>query len=203
MLKKVAVLICIFMVIYIGFLLYKNSLIKKEKGEKNKYIDQIKNGLLSYALLKTADKNDLKNFDMNYKNFDGTKLPMFSGYSTSNACLSYIIDKDEFRKCQFYTPTMEDKIVAIEKYLEKNFDSDKKVEEFFNKFIELIEEGETSEDSEPLNESIIEIEKDKIQDIIDEEYKKVETEISSIPINVSCETITKKIKDKFIDKTRS
>ena len=203
MLKKVAVLICIFMVIYIGFLLYKNSLIKKEKGEKNKYIDQIKNGLLSYALLKTADKNDLKNFDMNYKNFDGTKLPMFSGYSTSNACLSYIIDKDEFRKCQFYTPTMEDKIVAIEKYLEKNFDSDKKVEEFFNKFIELIEEGETSEDSEPLNESIIEIEKDKIQDIIDEEYKKVETEISSIPINVSCETITKKIKDKFIDKKRS
>ena len=203
MLKKVAVLICIFMVIYIGFLLYKNSLIKKEKGEKNKYIDQIKNGLLSYALLKTADKNDLKNFDMNYKNFDGTKLPMFSGYSTSNACLSYIIDKDEFRKCQFYTPTMEDKIVAIEKYLEKNFDSDKKVEEFFNKFIELIEEGETSEDSEPLNESIIEIEKDKIQDIIDEEYKKVETEISSRPINVSCETITKKIKDKFIDKKRS
>jgi hypothetical protein len=203
MLKKVAVLICIFMVVYIGFLLYKNSVVKKEKGEKNKYIDQIKNGLLSYALLKTANKDDLKNFDMNYKNFDGTRLPMFSGYSTSNACLSYIIDKDEFRKCQFYTPTMEDKIVAIEKYLEKNFDSDKKVEEFFNKFIEQIEEGETSENSEPLNETIIEMEKDTIQDIIDEEYKKVEAEISSIPINVSCETVTKKIKDKFIDKKRS
>lgn len=181
------------MVIYIGFLLYKNSLIKKEKGEKNKYIDQIKNGLLSYALLKTADKDDLKNFDMNYKNYDGTKLPMFSGCDIRNACLSYIIDKDEFKKYQFYTPTMEDKIVAIEKYLEKNFDSDKKVEEFFNKFIEQIEGEETSDESfESLNEPLI-----------DEESKKIEAEINSVPINVSCETVTRKIKEKLNDKKKS
>lgn len=190
MLKKLLILITFIIVIYIGYSLYQYSLIK-QKSQKNKHIDQIKNGLLSYALLKTANKDDLKNFDMNYKNFDGTRLPMFSGYSTSNACLSYIIDKDEFKKCQFYTPIMEDKIVAIEKYLEKNFDSDKKVEEFFNKFIEQIEGKELSNEPESNINEVIE-EPIEIKGLVDAETK-------SIPINISCETVATKIKSKIVN----
>jgi len=131
------------MIIYILYLLYQIGLLKPKP--KNKSLEVLKNGLLSYALLKTSPEEDLKDFNMNYKSFDGNKLPMFSGYSTSNACLSYIIDKEDFKKSLFYTPIMEDKIIAIEKYLEKNFDSDKKVADFFDMFVELMDKNDVKE----------------------------------------------------------
>lgn len=191
--KKFTIIIIIILVIYIAFLLYT----KFQQSSKNKHIEQLKNALLSYALLKTSngkELRELKNFDMNYKNFDGTRLPMFSGCSTSNACFSYIIDKEDFRKDLFYTPVMEDKIVAIEKYLEKNFDSDKKIEEFFNKFIEQIDkkEEEKSDKNEQTDKEPIEI-----KNVVDEEIEK-----KSIPVNISCEKVVRKIKEKIMGDTK-
>jgi hypothetical protein len=125
------------------YLLYQNFLLKSKP--KNKSLEILKNGLLSYALLKTSNKDDLKSFNMNYKSFDGTKLPMFSGCSMINACLSYIQDKEDFRKSLFYTQKMDDKTIAIEKYLDRNFDTDQKVIDFFEKFIDLMDGNEDKE----------------------------------------------------------
>lgn len=138
------IILILILIIYIVFLLYKNS----SNKQKNNSLEALKNGLLSYALLKTSDKDDVSSFNMNYKSYDGTKLPMFSGCSTSNACLSYIVDKDQFKKSFFYTKVMEDKITAIEKYLEKNFDTDDKIKEFFDMFIEKMDNKEESSDDD-------------------------------------------------------
>jgi len=48
--------------------------------------------------------------------------------------MSYIIDSNEFKKSKFYSPMMECKLYAIEKYLSTNFDTDEKVHQFFKEF---------------------------------------------------------------------
>jgi hypothetical protein len=106
----------------------------KNGGEKNKRVEALKNGLLSYALNKVK-KDDFDHLNFAYQNFDGTKLPSMSGCDLVNACTSYIIDKHEFRQSRFYTPHMESKVDAIDKYLEKNFDTDTKVIDFMEAFI--------------------------------------------------------------------
>lgn len=135
------VLCCILLIVYY---LHKDD----KSTYKNDNLEVLKNGLLSYALSKT-NKDDLSSFDMNYQHYDGTKLPMFSGNSTSNACLSYIMSKTDFRKSKMYTKSMEEKITAIEKYLNKNFDTREKVTDFFEKFIDAFEnKGENLNDTE-------------------------------------------------------
>jgi hypothetical protein len=82
-------------------------------------------------------KNDIDNLQMNYSNFDGTKLPMFSGYDIINSCMTYIQDKDDLKNGLFYSKHMETKIDAIDKYLVKQFDTDSKIIDFFDKFINI------------------------------------------------------------------
>lgn len=98
-------------------------------------IDYLKNGLLSYALFRTR-QHDIERLNTDYEHYDGTKLPMSSGSSLSNACLSYMIPKEEFKKDPWYTKQMENKIDAINKYIDHNFDTNDKVIEFFDSMLE-------------------------------------------------------------------
>lgn len=122
------------LLIYIGIL----HTYRKHGGEKNKRVEVVKNGLLSYALNKVK-KDDFDHLNFAYQNFDGTKLPSMSGCDIVNACTSYIIDKQEFRKNPFYTPHMESKLDAIDKYLDTHFDTDAKVIDFMEAFINIKE----------------------------------------------------------------
>lgn len=102
--------------------------------KKLQNVEILKNALLSFALSRVNQK-DFDHWNMNYATFDGTKLPMMSGYDLPNALCSYIVDKADLRKGPFYTKSMEDKNTAIDKYLAKNFDSHEKVQEFLNNFV--------------------------------------------------------------------
>lgn len=102
---------------------------------KTYHIEQLKNALLSYALntIKINDPNfkPFSDFRMDYENFDGTQLPMFSGCDITNACFTYI------KQCEETNLYMEDKQIAIQKYLIKNLNTSEQIVNFFNKFVEL------------------------------------------------------------------
>ena len=103
---------------------------------KNNRIETLKNALLAFAL-NSVRSDDFDGLNMNYKAFDGTKLPSMSGFNLNNAFNSYIISKDDLRKSPFYSKVMEDKTIAIEKYLEKQFDTDIKVKQFLSDVINM------------------------------------------------------------------
>ena len=107
---------------------------KQKKKPALKNIEVLKNALLTFALAHTK-KQDFDNLNMKYASMDGTKLPMLSGATTTNACFSYILDNDEFRKDPLYTPIMNHKLMAIERYLARNFDTEKKTIAFFEEFM--------------------------------------------------------------------
>lgn len=109
---------------------------KNREEQKNKNVEALKNALLSYALHQVK-KGDVDRFNFAYNTFDGTKLPPMSGCDTVNACTTYIIDKQEFKRSPWYTPQMESKLVAIDKYLDMQFDSDAKVVDFVEDFINM------------------------------------------------------------------
>lgn len=93
-------------------------------------VERLKDALLSFALAKTCEKNMSK--DMFYEKYDGTKLPMISGTSLTNACFTYIVDINEVKNSPIYT---ESKLNAIYKYINKNLNTDDKVVVFFENFI--------------------------------------------------------------------
>lgn len=99
-------------------------------------VERLKNALLSFAL-SVACKNDISD-DMMYGNYDGTKLPRMAGASVANACFTYILDIAEFRRTPLYTQVMEAKILAIQKYIDANLDTEQKVLDFFEKFVSEI-----------------------------------------------------------------
>ena len=107
----------------------------QRKNKKSLPIEQLKNALLSYALMKVK-VSDIDESSFSYKHFDGTKLPMLSGCDIEMACFSYILDKYEFRKGEFYSSIMEDKLDAITKYLDTNLGTQKQVTGFFRDFID-------------------------------------------------------------------
>lgn len=104
-------------------------------AQKTDRVEMLKNALLTFALAR-VNQEDFDNENMNYAEFDGSKLPMLSGADATNALMSYIIDKGKLRKDPFYTKIMEDKVAAIEKYLAVHFDSDDKVEAFIADLIQ-------------------------------------------------------------------
>ena len=103
---------------------------------KNKQLETLKNALLTFALSRVCS-SDFDDFNMNYASFDGSKLPSMSGSNMNTALSSYITSKEDLMKSPFYTKHMENKIIAIEKYLEKQFDTDDKVEKFLTKFLDV------------------------------------------------------------------
>jgi LytS/YehU family sensor histidine kinase len=120
-----------------AYYVYKIIFDKQKTSKPHEPLECLKNALLAHALVKIR-YNDMNN-SMNYASFDGTKLPMLSGCSVANACFSYIISKQEFRKGPFYSQIMESKIDAIEKYLNKNLDTDEKVVSFFDDYVEKVQ----------------------------------------------------------------
>lgn len=95
---------------------------RTKKEGSSVYVDYLKNGLLAYALLKTTGNHHTGSYD-------GTRLPPFSGSNIRNTCITYIIeDKQEVKE-------IEDKRVAIQKYLAAQFDTYDKVVTFFDKFV--------------------------------------------------------------------
>lgn len=117
---------------------------------KNQHVERLKNALLTYSL--AIVKHDaFDDTNMQYNTFDGSKLPTLSGYSTANACFTYIQDKHEFRKSLFYSRVMEEKLTAIEKYLHAHFDSTSDVVTFFDTFIEKISNAKDDDESDISN----------------------------------------------------
>jgi hypothetical protein len=113
-------------------------------------VDHLKNALLSMALI-TVKKDDINNdFNIEYKSYDGTKLPPISGCSINNAYLTYIM-KNPFDWI-LYTRQMDDKQMAIQKYLDKNLNTREQMVEFFDSFVNKIftkksEEHDSDDDS--------------------------------------------------------
>ena len=99
----------------------------------NKSINNLKNALLSLFLLLVCKKDIDKNRD--YTKYNGSKLPPFSGNSIENALMSYIISKDTLATSGFSSKTMVDHQDAINKYLNKKLNNDKKISKLFNKFM--------------------------------------------------------------------
>ena len=107
----------------------------------NQHVEKLKNALLTYAL-KEVYTSKFEDLNLNYSTYDGSTLPHMSGYSFENACFSYIVNKNEFRKHPFYTKTMEDKLIAIEKFLDKHIDSDAAAMDLFTDFVKKIDSEE-------------------------------------------------------------
>jgi hypothetical protein len=98
-------------------------------------IEKLKNALLTLALTKVRDEDFDESFE--YAKYTGNKLPPLSGINAPNSFFTYIINKEEFKNDMFYSKPMEEKIIAIEKYLEKNLGTDEQVTEFFDSYMEL------------------------------------------------------------------
>jgi hypothetical protein len=112
------------------------ALVSKFNSKKrhHDFVESLKNALLSFALAKVY-REKFDDFNMEYRSFDGSTLPMMSGCSITNACFTYIQDKEMLRKNVFYTQHMENKIEAIEKFIHTHFDSTESVIDFFETFI--------------------------------------------------------------------
>ena len=137
MLHIVALGICTSVISYVCYVC-RASFVSRSLNKKTESLDLLKNALLAHAIVKARSK-DIDHNNMNYKSFDGKNLPMMSGCDMTNACFSYIINKEDFRKGPWYSPFMEDKIDAIEKYLEINFDTNEKALAFFNEYVRALE----------------------------------------------------------------
>lgn len=86
-------------------------------------LDQLKSALLSYALHQVHGDN-VDDSNMHYASFDGSKLPVLSGYDILNACMSY-----------YNKTTRNEKHNAIVRYLQKNLSTREQVEQFFQTFV--------------------------------------------------------------------
>lgn len=106
-----------------------------ENKPKMKNVEKLKNALLSFALLVSMNSENRKDLDMNYTNFDGVKLPHFSGCNITNACFSYITDDTPDVSIMAY------KQEAINKYLEKNLNTEQQVIIFFDNFADTYTES--------------------------------------------------------------
>lgn len=124
---------------FVTYCTYKAYLLSKnvQNNGTPTALESLKNSLLTFALLKLK-QNDIDKWNMKYDSFNGSKLPMISGASLENACFSYILDIDRYKKSFLFTKNMEDKVIAIEKYLQNNFDTNEKVVNFFNEFVQLV-----------------------------------------------------------------
>lgn len=67
-----------------------------------------------------------------------------AGYNIVNACTSYIIDKNEDMKMFYKTSQMNSKLDSIDRYLDKHFDTDAKVDEFMEAFIKGADSNESN-----------------------------------------------------------
>jgi hypothetical protein len=102
----------------------------QKKEQKNTNLEQLKNALLTYHMTEVF-ANKIERGPITTV-FDGSSLPPLSGYNLINACFSYIMDEDEFKKHPFYTQTMAMKHKAIDRFLELNLNTREQVTKFFD-----------------------------------------------------------------------
>ena len=154
---NIGIVLGFFMGITFFVIIYKNFM---ENTESMSATSRLKNALLSYALLKVK-KDDFVGLDsgvsfvdlttpiINYKTYDGDKLPRLHGFSIVNALMSYIVKPN--KSFFYYTDHMNDKYNAIEKYIQKHLATDAQVIDFFQTFYEF--EGEVKSKMEPIRET--------------------------------------------------
>ncbi len=94
--------------------------IESEK-EINK-VEKLKNGLLTYSLIKINQK-DFNDNNINNILFTGKYLPKLDGSSIENSCINYINNKDLM------------KYKAINLYLDSHFTTEEEIINFLTKFI--------------------------------------------------------------------
>jgi hypothetical protein len=104
---------------------------RRPRMKIHKAVEMLKNSLLTQALA-VVRASDFSN-DHDYSSYDGTKLPPLSGEVTdwNNSTLSYIVDLDEFRKDD---PIMEQKLYAIDRYLDKNLNTNEQAVKLLDDF---------------------------------------------------------------------
>lgn len=100
-------------------------------------IDRLKNALLSLALQRLR-KDDISD-ELAYDTFDGSKLPLFSGYDIENACFTYIRDMNEMRDNVFHTQSMDNKQKAIRLYLDTHLGTKDQIIHFFREVVDHID----------------------------------------------------------------
>ena len=96
-------------------------------------VEHLKNALLTFVLLSENRKDFDKSFE--YGKYTGTKLPPLSGSSLEEAVFSYIVDKEEFKTSPMYSDAMLKKSIAIDAYIHKHLNTDKKVLKLLKSFL--------------------------------------------------------------------
>lgn len=155
---NIGIVLGFFIGITFFIMIYKNFM---ENRESMSATSRLKNALLSYALMKIK-KDDFEGLDsgvsfidfttpiINYKTYDGDKLPRLHGFSIVNALMSYIVKP--YESFFYYTDHMNDKYIAIDKYIQKHLATDEQVDDFFKTFYEVV--GEAESHAEPINETL-------------------------------------------------
>jgi len=120
-----------------GFMIGLYYLVRKYKNCENDStpLERLKNALLTFALV-NIKKEDMAKLCYDYENFNGDKFPALSGSSLAHACYTYIFNRSTFRKSIMYSKAMENKLDAIEKYLNLHLNTQEQTLEFFEKFCE-------------------------------------------------------------------
>ena len=103
---------------------------------KAKPIDKLKNALLTHALTIIYANEFTKNNNQPYSSYNGNTLPLLSGSDFEMALFSYIANESDHTSNNFYSKQMQDKAIAINKFLDKNLDSDIKIILFFRQYLE-------------------------------------------------------------------
>ena len=94
-------------------------------------LERLKNALLAYALIRHGVVDPMA--ATNYRAYDGTTLPAFSGFDVTNACFSYIQSDHDRLFAPFPSRAMNDKHDAVVRYMDRNLATLDQVVELFEK----------------------------------------------------------------------
>jgi len=104
----------------------------KASSGKNS-LEDLARAVLGAAIFTSCYK-DVDNTHTPYNKMDGTKLPAASGFNVENAALSYMSHGGTFS-----SPTMDDKVRAIELYIERNIlNSDENTNRFLSTIVQKL-----------------------------------------------------------------
>jgi hypothetical protein len=92
-------------------------------------VNKLKNALLAHAMMCISPVCN----DLDYTGYEGGILPPFSGCSVENACFTYFSDGGSLN-----TRHMLSKLYAINKYVQKNLNTDEAVYKFFVEYMKYL-----------------------------------------------------------------
>lgn len=103
-------------------------------------VEILKNGLLAYLMLLEYPDSIFNSMDYKSPQFNGSKLPPYSGIDIANACLSYFSDGGPWKTNHSIA-----KLNAINRFVEKNIDTNEKANKLMRAFIKRVENKKISE----------------------------------------------------------